>query len=256
MRLHVHEWGDRDAPPLVALHGVTAHGRRFRRLAEERLASRFRVLAPDLRGHGRSEWDPPWTIPTHVADVVETLDAFGIGRADWLGHSFGGRVVLELAARSPERLSRVALLDPAIQVLPHVAFDFAELERRERTFASPQEAVDVWASVAPWTPRAAIEADVLEHLEARDGAFRYRYCQSCVVSLYGELAVEPPPPETLHARTLLLYSPTFGLVRDDQVSDYSAALGDRLRTVTVSGGHNVYWDAYDETADALDAFFG
>jgi lipase len=254
MRLHVHEWGDRDAPPLVALHGVAAHGRRFRRLAEERLARRFRVLAPDLRGHGRSEWQPPWTIATHVADVVETLDSFGISRPDWLGHSFGGRLLLELAARAPERLRRVALLDPAIQVLPHVAFDFAELERHERVFSSVEEAVDVWASTAPWTPRAAIEADVAEHLERRNGGLRYRYCQSCVVSLYGELAVEPPPPETLTAETLLLYSPEFGLVRRRQISDYAAALGDRLNVVTVPGGHNVYWDAFDETADAIDAF--
>src|SRR5438552_1805321 len=256
MRLHVHEWGDRDAPPLVALHGVTAHGRRFQRLADERLASRFRVLAPDLRGHGRSDWEPPWTIATHVADILETLDAFGVSRPDWLGHSFGGRLVLELAVRAPERLGRVALLDPAIQVLPHVALDFAELERAERIFTSSEEAVDVWAASAPWTPRRAIEADVAEHLEERNGALRYRYCQSCVVSLYGELAVEPPPPETLHAETLLLYSLRFGLVREEQVSDYRAALGERLTVTIIPGGHNLYWDAFDETADAIDEFLG
>src|SRR5207244_9944259 len=62
MLLQLHEWGDRTAPPVVALHGITGFGRRFRRLAEERLASRFRVLAPDLRGHGSSSWEPPWTI--------------------------------------------------------------------------------------------------------------------------------------------------------------------------------------------------
>src|SRR5436309_7970401 len=121
MRLHVHEWGDRDAPPLVALHGVTAHGRRFQRLADERLASRFRVIAPDLRGHGRSDWEPPWTFETHVADIVETLDALGVDQADIVGHSFGGRLVLELAAAHPTRVRRAVLLDPAIRVLPHVA---------------------------------------------------------------------------------------------------------------------------------------
>ena len=62
MELNLHEWGDPSAPPVVCLHGVNAHGRRFRRLAEERLAGRFRVLAPDLRGHGNSGWEPPWTL--------------------------------------------------------------------------------------------------------------------------------------------------------------------------------------------------
>ena len=50
----MHEWGDPAAPAVVCVHGVTGHGERFKRLAEERWASRFRVVAPDLRGHGRS----------------------------------------------------------------------------------------------------------------------------------------------------------------------------------------------------------
>src|ERR671923_808417 len=91
MLLQLHEWGDRHAPPIVCLHGVTGHGRRFRRLAEQRLAGGFRVLAPDLRGHGFSEWEPPWTIATHSADVLETVTAAGVERAAWVGHSFGGR---------------------------------------------------------------------------------------------------------------------------------------------------------------------
>jgi lipase len=78
MRLHVHEWGDPDAPTVVCLHGVSAHGRRFRKLAEERLAYHFRVLAPDLRGHGRSSYEPPWGIATQLADVIETVRGEGI----------------------------------------------------------------------------------------------------------------------------------------------------------------------------------
>jgi pimeloyl-ACP methyl ester carboxylesterase len=125
MELHLHEWGDPGAPPVVCIHGVNAHGRRFRRLAEERLAKRFRALAPDLRGHGFSDWEPPWTIATHAHDVLETLDAAGIRSAPFVGHSFGGRLILELAVLDPDRLERVALLDPAIQILPHVGLDFA-----------------------------------------------------------------------------------------------------------------------------------
>ena len=58
MELHVHAWGPPDGEPLVCLHGVTGHGERFKRLAEERWTGR-RVLAPDLRGHGRSGWEAP-----------------------------------------------------------------------------------------------------------------------------------------------------------------------------------------------------
>src|SRR5207244_12005158 len=109
MLLHLHEWGGPSAPPLVCLHGVTGHGRRFRRLAEERLAERFRVLAPDLRGHGRSAWEPPWTLRANLADVLETVAAAGVDRAVWLGHSYGGRLILELAALEPDRIERAVL---------------------------------------------------------------------------------------------------------------------------------------------------
>jgi lipase len=255
MELHVHEWGDPSARPIVCLHGVNAHGRRFRKLAEERLRDRYRVLAPDLRGHGFSDWEPPWTIATHAHDVLETLDALGVRRATWLGHSFGGRLVLEVAALASERVEQAILLDPAIQILPHVGFDFAERERADLSFASPEEAIETRLAGADPTPRSFVEEDVAEHLVGQpDGRFRYRYCQSTVVSLYGELTTPPPPAETLAAPTLLLHAGSFGLVRSDQIEAYRHALGDRLEVVTVPGGHMVMWDAWEQTADAVERF--
>jgi lipase len=255
MELNLHEWGDPTAPVVVCLHGVNAHGRRFRRLVEERLASSFRILAPDLRGHGQSGWDPPWTIATHAHDVIETLDAAGVRRANWIGHSFGGRLILELAALVPDRLERVALLDPAIQLLPHVGYDFAELERAELTYESPEDGIRARLDSGSLAPRELLEEEMAEHLvRSPDGLYRFRYCQSAVVSMYGELCTPPPPPETLQVPTLLLYSAQFGLVRSEQVDAYRAALGDLLEIVTVPGGHIVYWDAYDETAAAVESF--
>ena len=255
MLLQLHEWGDADAPPIVCVHGVNAHGRRFRKLAEERLSRRFRVLAPDLRGHGSSDWEPPWTIATHVHDVLETIDDAGVRSADWIGHSFGGRLVLELAALDPERIRRAVLLDPAIQVLPHVAYDFAERERVERAYDRPEEAIAERLDSGVPTQRGFLEEENREHLVRHaDGKFRFRYCQAAVVSMYAELATPPPPPETLRVPTLLLYSPAFGLVREAQREEYVRALGDLVQVVEVPGGHIVYWDAFDETADAIDMF--
>jgi lipase len=256
MLLQLHEWGDPSAPPIVCVHGVNAHGRRFRKLAEEHLARRFRVLAPDLRGHGGSEWDPPWTIATHVHDLLETLDDAGVRDADWIGHSYGGRLVLELAALQRERIRSAVLLDPAIQLLPHVGFDFAERERADRAYDSPEQAIeDRLASGVP-TPRAYLEEENREHLvvDQRDGKFRFRYCQAAVVSMYAELCTPPPAPETLRVPALLVHAGQFGLVREDQLDEYERALGDRIRIVEVPGGHIVYWDAFEETANAIDAF--
>src|SRR5574338_156323 len=115
-QLNVHEWGSPDGAPVVCLHGVTGHGRRF-----EALASRldgFRVVAFDLRGHGRSTSEAPWDVETHVADLLETAAALGVSSATWVGHSFGGRLVAELARRHPEAVGRAVLLDPAMHIVP------------------------------------------------------------------------------------------------------------------------------------------
>ena len=255
MLLQLHEWGDPGAPVVVCVHGVNAHGRRFRKLADERLAGRFHVLAPDLRGHGSSDWEPPWTIDTHVHDLLETLDDTGVRSAHWIGHSFGGRLVLELAALDADRIDRAVLLDPAIQLLPHVGFDFAERERVDRAYDSPEEPIDERLATGVPTPRGYLEEENREHLVRHpDGKFRFRYCQAAVVSMYGELCTPAPAPETLRMPALLVHAGQFGLVREEQLQEYERALGDRIEIVEVPGGHIVYWDAFDETADAIETF--
>lgn len=253
MQLHMHEWGDAEAPRVVCIHGVSAHGRRYRRLAEERLAARFHVLAPDLRGHGLSDWEPPWNLETHLEDVLETV---GDEPALWVGHSFGGRLVLELAARLPQLVPCAVLLDPAIDILPHVGFDFAQNAATEREFASPDEAIDARLTGESMTPRAAVEEEAREHLEQLpSGAWRWRYARAAVTTMYSELCRTPPPPSVLRdIPTLLLYAQHFGLVREEQVEEYPAVLGDGLELVGVTGGHIVYWDAFEETADAVEKF--
>jgi lipase len=255
MRLHVHEWGNAGAPPVVCLHGISAHGRRYRKLAEERLGRSFRVVAPDLRGHGRSGYDPPWDLGTHLDDVLETVDEARIERAAWLGHSFGGRLILELAVRAPELIVCAVLLDPAIQILPHVGLDFAEEAAKDHAFALPDQAVEARLANGAPTPRAFVEEEAREHLTpSPDGRLRWRYCRPAVVTAYSELCTQPPPPGVLSVPALLVHASQFGLVREEQLDEYSAALGDRLEVVAVPGGHIVYWDAYEQTAETVEQF--
>jgi lipase len=248
MLLHVHSWGDPDAPPLVCVHGVTGHGERFKRLAEERWSAHWHVIAPDLRGHGRSGYEPPWTFPTHIADLLETLDALGIGVADWVGHSFGGRLILELASRHPERIRRAVLLDPAIDILPHIAEVMAELEGAEPVYDSADDYADRRTDSPP---RELVLADAAQHCELLpDGRLSRRSQQPTIRSIYLELASAAPPPDTLRIPTLLVHAPSYALVRAEHLTAYA----DRVEALAVPGMHMVMWDAYDEVADAVERF--
>jgi lipase len=249
--LYVHDWGEPDAPVVVCLHGIYAHGRRFRRLAEERLAERFRVVAPDLRGHGRSEWEPPWDLDTHVTDLMETIAE----PADWIGHSFGGRLALELSARSPERVKRLVLLDPAIWVPPPIALERAEADRVERAFASPTEALENRIASAKLAPRSAFEEEVAEHLvRSEDGRWRWRFSQASTIAVYGQLAKPPPDFGTIRSPTLLVRGAETEVVPEVLVDACREGWGAPLEILTVPGGHIPLWDAFDETADAIERF--
>ena len=258
MRLYEHVWGVEGAPPVVCLHGVNAHGRRFRALAEGRLAGQFRVRALDLRGHGRSGWEAPWTIEAHVGDLRETVTE----PSAWIGHSFGGRLVMELAAREPALVERAVLLDPAIAVPRDLAHARALDELQEQSFASPGEAVEarLAGSGLGWlahTPRELLEEEVREHLvESPDGRFRYRYSSEAVAAAYHEMANEPPQFEALRIPTLLVIGSHSKLVSAGELERYRAALGDLLEVALVPGGHIVLWDALEETGAAIDAFLG
>jgi lipase len=249
--LHVHEWGDPAAPPVLCLHGVMAHGGRYRRLAEERLGG-FRVVAPDLRGHGRSGWEPPWTIGQHVEDLRETIEATGIERATVIGHSFGGRLTLELAAAG--LAERMVLLDPVVWVPPAIMLERAESARHERSFATEDEARAERAEASPLAPRELIDEEFREHLvEGEDRRLRFRYSQAAVVAALGELS-QPPPDWTLLQVPALLVVGADTDVTVPAVVDALRTELDGLEIVTVPGRHVVLWDAYEETANAIETF--
>jgi lipase len=137
VKLALHEWGEPGDPRVVCLHGVRNHGGHFGLLAEA--LPGFHVLAPDLLGHGSSSYEPPWDIGTHVDAIAATV---GASPAVLLGHSFGGRLAFELAARSPELVPKLVLLDPAILLPGHVALAAAENARIDKTYVSFDELID------------------------------------------------------------------------------------------------------------------
>lgn len=110
---HVILSGSADAPPLLLLHGVNTSALSWRPQIEG-LAARFRVIAPDIVGFtGRSgSARLPYCDDSYARWAVDVLDALDVSAAHVVGGSAGGHFALKLAAWSPERVRRLALLNP------------------------------------------------------------------------------------------------------------------------------------------------
>lgn len=240
---------------MVCLHGIGGHGLRFRPLAE-RLVPRYRILAFDLRGHGHSPWEPPWDFETHVADLLAGMRALGVERCAWVGHSFGGRVALEVAARRPEHVERLALLDPALIVPPPIALEYAEEARPDAGYASMEEAlaaVREQTGISSDDGVALLAEDQREHLvRGADGRLRARRCVSAVVTAFSEMAKPAPNFSLWPRKTLIVRGAESHVVPEELVHYVRAGAGDTVEIVTVPGGHSVLWDAFEPTAVAIE----
>lgn len=100
--------------PLVFLHGYGLNARAYLRLLSRLGALGFTVIALDAAGHGGTPTLPAEaTLEGRVDLTLRALDALGIGKAVFLGHSMGGRMIVDLAARAPERVLAAVLLNAA-----------------------------------------------------------------------------------------------------------------------------------------------
>jgi lipase len=206
------------------------------------------VLAFDLRGHGASGWEPPWDLGTHTADLLETFDALGLDQPDIVGHSIGGRLIAELAWAAPDRVGKAVLLDPAMRVDTAVAVERVEILRSDLSFASVDEAVDTRLADPTLfsTPRSMVADEAPEHLAlGEDGRYRWRFSPGMAIVAWSEMTTAPPPWPP---------GPTIVVVGARSWIELDIPEGDRLRKVTVPGGHAVMWDAFEETASAIADF--
>ena len=100
-----------EGPPVVLLHPFPANHKVWLPAAEL-LAGRYRLILPDLRGHGQSGVGTgPATMEKHAADLLRLLDASGVGKAVFAGVSIGGYVLFEFWRRRRERVSGLILCD-------------------------------------------------------------------------------------------------------------------------------------------------
>ncbi len=284
LRLHFRDWGGPGRVPAIALHGFALNARSWDEVAPA-LSRRLRLLAFDQRGHGLSEWAPAlsdYSREHMVRDVEEVVAALGLDRPVVIGHSMGGMNALTFAARNPEKLRALVLVD----VGPEVRVDGAQ--EVVRFVAGPYEmdSLDAWvehtAKYYPWRSKERIRARLEVSLRktatgklARQYDERFRSADFPGVAQQaretraqrGEAEwsgwAQGPTHQAedlwslarrLRAPTLLVHGGASPVLTREMAERFAAAVP-CVRLVTIPGaGHSVAGDAPDEFAKVANEF--
>jgi pimeloyl-ACP methyl ester carboxylesterase len=132
LRLHYVDWGNAAAPPLVLLHGGRDHCRSWDDVAE-RLRRDWHVIAPDLRGHGDSQWsaDGFYAMPGYVYDLAQLLHQQRLAPVTIVAHSLGGNIALRYAGLYPENVRKLVAIE-GLGPSPKVIVDRSRQPMAER----------------------------------------------------------------------------------------------------------------------------
>jgi lipase len=227
--LHVGEWGPADGPVVVAVHGITASHRAW--VAVARALPEVRLIAPDLRGRGRSNGlGAPFGMVRHAADLEAMMDAIGVVSAPIVGHSMGGFVALLASQLYPKRFPSLLLVDGGLPLeLPEgkridevVAATLGPAAARlSMTFDSPEAYLEFWrqhpALKDNWSDD--VEQYALYDLDGDRASTSYEAMAADSVDLYGSPEINTAVEE---AREFTLLTAPRGLL-DETPGLYSPA---------------------------------
>jgi pimeloyl-ACP methyl ester carboxylesterase len=188
LKLHYVVWGDEAHPPLLLIHGNRDHARTWDEVAI-RLKDRFCVYAPDLRGHGDSQWaiGGLYSMPEFVLDISMLGAELDRNPLTIIGHSLGGAVALQYAGTFPQYVRKVVAIEglgppvreptPASMRMRTWVKDMAEFDRREpRRYGSVQDAVNRMLEENPHlTPEMARHLTIHGSKQNDDGTLSWKF---------------------------------------------------------------------------------
>jgi pimeloyl-ACP methyl ester carboxylesterase len=273
LQLHFVVHGDESKPPLLLIHGGNDHARSWDFVAAM-LTDRYAVYAPDLRGHGDSDWQSggAYLMSSYIADLARLIEAIGRGPVQIVGHSLGGCISLEYAISFPERVSKLASIEGLHSVshfdrpgLPQseqtrlYVEQIAEFSRREPRRYPSLEAAQRRMSEGNHRLTPQMARHLTQHAVRRqdDGSYVWKYDNNVRM-------MRPLSPTLADAKLLwqslrtptLIVSGSEGYWSKLSYRDEMLGAVPGARIVTVEGaGHWVHHDRFDEFVTLVRDFF-
>lgn len=112
LRLHFVDWANPGKPPLLLIHGGRDHCRNWDWVAAA-LRDEWHIIAPDLRGHGDSQWsaDGSYSIAGYIYDLAQLIHQQHLAPVTIIAHSLGGNIALRYAGIYPETVARLVAIE-------------------------------------------------------------------------------------------------------------------------------------------------
>ena len=223
--------------PLLLLHGFTGSSADWRYAGRDTLASSFRLIAPDARGHGRSTSSQ--SVITHrqcARDVLALLDVLGIRRCRALGMSFGGNTLLHVATLAPERVSAMVLVSATLY--------FPEQARALMAQVPAEPPDEEWPSLRQ---RHAGGDAQIRALWAQQRAFK---------DSYDDVSFTPPQLSRITAKTLVVHGDRDPLYPVEMGVALRRAIPDSALWIVPNAGHGpIYLERAEHFARTCLEFF-
>ena len=224
LRLHYREWGNSSAPALVLLHGFTGHAASWDTFAEA-MGGRFHVFALDQRGHGDSEWASDYAPERRVEDLESFVEQLGLAPFALLGLSMGGVCAYGYAAKHPETLTKLVIVDISPVVETAGSQRIGAGVAANDVFDSVDEAVTQARAGNPRAPDDALRYRVTHNLkQLPDGKWTFKYD---VALRRGGRPAQRPDPETVWPTLAAITCPTL-FVRGAESDLTSRASAERM----------------------------
>ncbi len=189
MKLHHESSGAGE--PVVILHGLMGSCENWRGVRAA-LSDSCRVVCLDLPNHGRSPHTERFDLRSIGDDVIETLDALGVGPAVVVGHSLGGKVAMQLASDPAARLRGLVVVDISPRAIPPVHL-FVLRACQQLDLASASRRAELDAALALSIPQAATRDFLLKNVvRDKDGQFMWRVPLQALIDNYRAVSDAPP----------------------------------------------------------------
>ena len=266
LSLGAQAWGEESLPPLLALHGWLDNAGSFALLAP-RLASRFRVIALDLPGHGHADHLPAGS-SYHYVDYVQAVlaaaDALHLERYSLLGHSLGAGIAALVAAARPERIEHLLLIeglgplgDDGARTLQRFRDALAPRESKGkplRVFRDVAQAISA-RSIASGLPAEQARPIVERGLLETDGGWRWRSDPRLTRPSAVRLAEAQVHAllRGITARTALLLAQPATPYLPEAMMQVRADCVARIAVSHMEGGHHLHLEHPQTVADWIDA---